>query len=362
VRRHRRQKLIHRGDGVAPPLPQFVVYEPTLLCNLHCSFCYIADILNPEDWRNRELTLEELDRIFGNGAVKAFNITGGEPFVRKNLISIFELFQSKGMRCDYITTNGTVMTEDKAVALAELTRSRFLKHISVSLDGPEAFHDEIRGMKGAFKKAAANIERLRRAFADRGLKLPLSINTTLTAGNLELLPQVVDAAAEWNVELVGLNQLMFATEKEVRETLEILGETDPGIISTHVTDDPGMNPKAMPQILRESLDYAAKKGVTMSWRPAQTFEHLEKYYTPNEPLEGRCFYPFFGGRITYDGKVHFCPFIRVEVGDLRKESLKEVWNKPKYVAMRKKLLDHGIFPVCRRCCKVELASTVTSQR
>jgi MoaA/NifB/PqqE/SkfB family radical SAM enzyme len=90
VRRHRRQKLIRRGDGVAPSLPQFVVYEPTLLCNLHCSFCYIADILNPEDWRSKELTPEELDRIFDNGAVKAFNITGGEPFVRKNLISIFE--------------------------------------------------------------------------------------------------------------------------------------------------------------------------------------------------------------------------------------------------------------------------------
>jgi MoaA/NifB/PqqE/SkfB family radical SAM enzyme len=217
-------------------------------------------------------------------------------------------------------------------------------------------------MKGAFKKAAANIERLRHAFSDRGLTLPLSINTTLTAGNLKLLPRVVDAAVEWQVDLVGLNQLMFATGDEVRETLEIIGETDPGIISTHVTDDPDMDPKAMPRILRESLDYAAQKGVTMSWRPAQTFEHLEKYYTPNEPLQGRCFYPFFGGRITYDGKVHFCPFIRVEVGDLRKESLKEVWNNPKYVGMRKKLLDHGIFPVCRRCCKVELASTVTSDR
>ena len=27
----------------------------------------------------------------------------------------------------------------------------------------------------------------------------------------------------------------------------------------------------------------------------------------------------------------------------------------RYVAMRKQLVEHGIFPVCRRCCKVELS-------
>ncbi|TDI38895.1 MAG: hypothetical protein E2P02_19710 [Acidobacteria bacterium] len=34
--------------------------------------------------------------------------------------------------------------------------------------------------------------------------------------------------------------------------------------------------------------------------------------------------------------------------------MSEVWNSPRYVELRKKLLEHGIFPVCRRCCKVEL--------
>jgi MoaA/NifB/PqqE/SkfB family radical SAM enzyme len=353
-RRIQTDRFVRAGDGVAPPLPHFVVYEPTLLCNLRCSFCYVADILNPEDWRARELTLEELDRIFAGGGVKSLNITGGEPFVRKNLIEIFELLQSKGMRCDYVTTNGTVMTDEKARALAELVRSRFLKHISVSLDGPESFHDEVRGLAGAFRKAAKNIGRLREAFHARGVSLPLSINTTITAGNLSLLPQIVDAAVDFQVDLIGVNQLMFATPKEVRDTLQIIGQTDPEVISTFVSDDPGIDPKEVPRRLGHALDYAKSKGVTINWRPAQTLEHLERYYTPDAPMSGRCFYPFFGGRITYDGKVHFCPFIRVEMGDLRKQSLGEIWNSSKFVELRKKLLVNGIFPICRRCCKVEL--------
>lgn len=355
-RRFRTGRFVRAGDGVAPSMPHFVVYEPTLLCNLHCSFCYVADILNPEDWRSRELTLEELDRIFANGAVKGYNITGGEPFVRKNLFSIFELLRRKGMRCDYITTNGTVMDDEKARALAELTATGFLRHISVSIDGPKHFHDDIRGQRGAFDKAARNIERLRQAFESRGTSLPLSVNTTLTAGNLHLLNETVDAAEKLGVDLIGLNQLMFATPREVRQTLAILGESDPEVISTYVTDEVGIDPKEVPGVLKRAVDYAASKGMTINWRPGQSVQHLEKYYTPDQPLRGQCFYPFFGGRITYDGKVHFCPFIRVEVGDLRKQSLEEIWNGRRYVDLRKKLLDHGIFPVCRRCCKVELDS------
>lgn len=331
-----------------------MVYEPTLLCNLHCSFCYVADILNPADWRSRELTLEEIDRIFIKNGVKTVNVTGGEAFVRKNLLSIFELLRAKGMRCDYITTNGTMIDDEKARGLAQLAATGFLRHISVSLDGPREFHDKVRGLKGAFDKTTRNVERLRQAFGARGVPLKLHVNTTLTAGNLHLLPETIDAVAAIGVELIGINHLMFATHAEIEETLAILGETSPDVISTHVTDDPGIDPRVVPRLMEEAVAYGKSRGVTVSWRPAQSYAAMEQYYTPGQPLKGQCFYPFFGGRITYDGKVQFCPFIRVEMGDVRRESLEEIWNGPKFVDFRRKLLTHGIFPACRRCCKVEL--------
>jgi MoaA/NifB/PqqE/SkfB family radical SAM enzyme len=360
VRRIHTQQFVTRGDGIAPSVPHFVVYEPTLLCNLHCSFCYVADILNPEDWRSKELSLEELERIFVKGGVKSINITGGEPFVRKNLLAMFRHLQAKGMHCDYVTTNGTMITDEKVDALADLAASGFLRHISVSIDGPRSFHDDIRGQRGAFDKAATNIRRMRRTFETRGIGLPLSVNTTLTSGNLYLLHEIVDAVAELEVELIGLNQLMFATHKEVQQTLAIIGESDPEVISTHISDDPGIDPKVVAGVLKKAVAYAESKGITINWRPAQSYVHLEKYYTPDQPLRGQCFYPYFGGRITYDGKVHFCPFIRVEMGDVREQSLEEIWNGPKFVSLRKKLLQHGIFPVCRRCCKVELTDARSS--
>jgi MoaA/NifB/PqqE/SkfB family radical SAM enzyme len=83
----------------------------------------------------------------------------------------------------------------------------------------------------------------------------------------------------------------------------------------------------------------------------------EDYYTPGTALDGRCLYPFLYARVSFSGKVYFCPFIRVEVGDLTKQSLEEVWTGDRYVELRKKLVEEKLFPVCRRCCKVELSGT-----
>ena len=57
----------------------------------------------------------------------------------------------------------------------------------------------------------------------------------------------------------------------------------------------------------------------------------------------------------FSGKVYFCPFIRIEVGDLAVSTLEAVWNSPRYVDLRRRLLERELFPVCRRCCKVELS-------
>ena len=58
------------------------------------------------------------------------------------------------------------------------------------------------------------------------------------------------------------------------------------------------------------------------------------------------------GIYRYDGQNQPIAFAAPSEGVL---SLEQVWNGARYVKMRRRLLEHGIFPVCRRCCKVELS-------
>ena len=104
-----------------------------------------------------------------------------------------------------------------------------------------------------------------------------------------------------------------------------------------------------------------QKNILFDYRPKVHQQLIENYYTPGAKLDGRCLYPFLHARVGFSGKVYFCPFIRVEVGDLAKSSLEEIWNGPQYVEMRRRLVEHGIFPVCRRCCKVELSPEPVAQ-
>lgn len=347
------QRFITERTGRADRLPSGLVYEATMRCNLTCEFCYVGDLLNLEgEWR-QEMTLDNLRRAFPQGELQV-SLTGGEIFMRKDIMSVLDLFKEKGYSCGYLTTNGTIINDERAEALATLAQEGFLKHISVSIDGPGELHDKARGVKGTFERTAAGLRRLQAASKKKGAALRVSINTTVAEESLETLDKIVDVAEELGVDAIGLNHLMYSTKAERDETLRLIGETDPKIISTFVTDNPGVAPARVREQVTALKEKCRQRNVLFDYRPKVHPPLIEPYYTPGSPLQGRCLYPFLQARVSFSGKVFFCPFIRVEVGDLNESTLEEVWNSDRYVDMRKRLLDNQLFPVCRRCCKVEL--------
>jgi MoaA/NifB/PqqE/SkfB family radical SAM enzyme len=349
------QGFLAAGTGRADRLPMGAVYEATMRCNLHCEFCYVGDFLNLEgEWRE-ELTLDALGKAFPEQDGLQINLTGGEIFMRKDILSVLDLFREKGYACGYLTTNGTIISEERADALAELAAKGFLKHISVSVDGPKDLHDAARGLKGTFERTTEGLRRLQAAAKKKGAPLRVSINTTVAHESLDALDQMVDVAEELGVNAIGLNHLMFSTPEEVAETVKIIGASDPSVIATFVTPDPGLDVERVRSQVTKLIDKCRERNILFDFRPKVHTPLMDSYYTPGTKLDGRCLYPFLHARVSFSGKVYFCPFIRVEVGDLTTSTLEEVWNGERYVAMRKQLLEHGIFPVCRRCCKVELS-------
>lgn len=358
-RKRRYERRIERfladGSGRADRLPMGAVYEATMRCNLHCEFCYVGDLLNIEgEWR-QELPLEALKRAFPDQDGLQINLTGGEIFMRKDILSVMDLFREKGYAIGYLTTNGTIITEERAEALADLALAGFLKHISVSVDGPKDLHDRARGLKGTFERTTEGLRRLQAAAKRKGAPLRVGINTTVTHESLEALDTMVDVAEELGVDAIGLNHLMYSTPEEVAETVRLIGAPDASVIATFVTPDPGLDVEQVREKVGALARKCRERNILFDFRPKVHEPLMDSYYTPGATLTGRCLYPFLHARVSFSGKVFFCPFIRVEVGDLTTSSLEEVWNGARYVEMRRRLLENGIFPVCRRCCKVELS-------
>ena len=349
------EQFVAEKSGRADRLPMGAVYEATMRCNLECEFCYVGDLLNVEGQWRTELSLEALGKAFPQREGFQISLTGGEIFMRKDIMSVLDLFKEKGYACGYLTTNGTIINQERAEALADLAAAGFLKHISVSIDGPGELHDIARGQKGTFERTTAGLRRLQEAARRKHAPLRVSINTTVAHESLEALDQMVDVAEELGVDAIGLNHLMFCTPEDAAETVRMIGAPDASVITTFITPDPGL---AIDRVRRQVSALEAKckaKNILFDYRPKVHDQLIENYYTPGAKLDGRCLYPFLHARVSFSGKVYFCPFIRVEVGDLAHNSLEEIWNNEKYVGMRKQLVENGLFPVCRRCCKVELS-------
>lgn len=97
-------------------------------CNLHCLGCY--SYVKERNCR-QDLTETKiyhiLDELAGNG-VKILVISGGEPFIRKDIASICRYAKNLGIKVQVIT-NGTMEKERYEKALP------FIDSISVSVDG-----------------------------------------------------------------------------------------------------------------------------------------------------------------------------------------------------------------------------------
>jgi cyclic pyranopterin phosphate synthase len=147
-------------------------------CDFRCVYCmseHMSFLPKAE-----VLTLEELERlclVFVDKGVERLRITGGEPLVRKNVMSLFERLGRRigdGLKEVTLTTNGSQL-DRYAQGLADAG----VRRVNVSLDtlDPELFHRITRW--GELRKVMAGIE----AAVKAGLKV--KINTVALKGQNE---------------------------------------------------------------------------------------------------------------------------------------------------------------------------------
>jgi cyclic pyranopterin phosphate synthase len=105
-------------------------------CNFRCVYCMPREVFGPDFPyvpRSDLLTLEEIARVanvFVSLGVEKIRITGGEPLLRRNLERLVELLAATGVQDLALTTNGSLLTREKALAL----KNAGLTRITVSLD------------------------------------------------------------------------------------------------------------------------------------------------------------------------------------------------------------------------------------
>ncbi|MCK5629615.1 MAG: radical SAM protein [Nanoarchaeota archaeon] len=164
-----KRKEYKKNYGYRPPA--LLVIDVTDRCNLRCSGCWAGNYHEKED-----ISIELLDRIFKEAkemGIYFVTLTGGEPFVRKDLCELFKRHKDISF---LVYTNGTCITKDIAQQLADFGNVA----AAISVEGFEKETDERRG-NGVHKRILETMQYLKEAGVLFGF------STMLTNHNSELI-------------------------------------------------------------------------------------------------------------------------------------------------------------------------------
>ena len=293
---------------------QIISWEATRRCNLSCLHCGSPS----EDVElDEELTTDEVIKAFRQIAedfdmskFRHINITGGEPFVRKDLLTILgKISQIPYYRNIDIQTNGIVLAKRPDLFVRLMNYG--VTGIGVSIDGLQETHDRFRGRIGGYELAF----RAAKSAVEAGLTV--TVSTVANATNIQEIPHLYEL---------------------------VTAEIKPRIFRVMTCD-----PIGRASIDQQYLLSPEQTQEVISFLLQEYTAHCQDYHDPRttmvelgcggwlgKELEGlvrpfifHCVAGINNLGILYDGKLAACSNIPREFGfegDLRTDRIKDVWD------------------------------------
>lgn len=251
-------------------------------CQLSCQYCYAQESRNKQD-SNEKLSLSQISTILDDAAkCGAINIhlSGGEPLLCKDFYKIVSLVDTDRNILSLVT-NGLLLSQE-----SERLKKAKLDLIIVSIDSPYSdVHDKLRGYEGAYEKSWDGID------AALGVGLKVMVAMVATSQNLH------------NGEIA--KQIELCRKKKIM--LQILP-------------------------LRPAGQESGQKKILLSQKDRLQFFKFTSY--PDVRWDGqssylspRCLAARERLYINPSGNVFACDFIRKSFGNVKNESLIDVWHR-----------------------------------
>ena len=318
--------------------PFLIVWNFTNACNLRCRHCY--QNAGPKPLPN-ELTFEEKLNVLNQldeMEIPSIAFSGGEPTIHPDFIPIVKEASRRGIYTA-VATNGLAFASE---SFTDKALKAGLNYVEVSLDSTDPkVHDEFRGVKGAWELAVKGIKNVvKHGGASTGVAM------TLTKLNKDQIGDMVRLAEE-----LGVTRVIFFN----------FIPTGRGKENVAFDLTPEEREEALRWIYRESrrssvqVVSTAPQLARVSWQMSQGEDVLPTHFSIPRSQTLRSLAEFIGGcgagriyaAIQPDGKVTPCVFMPIIVGDLRKQTFKDIWeNSEVMLKLRYKDL---IKPPCGEC-------------
>jgi len=279
--------------------PEYIQLESTTKCNMKCKTC----IRSEKD--NYDMDLDFFKSIIDQLHWSRFgtlqvDLTGvGEPLLNPNLVSMVEYAKRGGFKVGF-TSNLTTLNEIMAEELVNTN----LDYLYVSFDGATKETFEKLRVGADFEKVVSNIEMFLKKRSERKRSRPLvKLTATISYDNSNEILGLIKIAGDLKVNSINFNRQIIPGKEHWKHDFH------PVTVWKH-------RPRTSVEIGRMAIPLR---------RPQ-----------PCVALKG-CY-------VTYDGRVLPCnsliqilarkEYHRVQVGDLKQNTLDEIWFSKNYRLFR----------------------------
>lgn len=343
-------KLAHRNLVRVPP-PIRINVAVTYRCNLSCKMCNIWKIYRESpNLAIDEMSSDDYTPLFESVSHDLFwlGLTGGEPFLKDDLVDIIHLAASKSRRLHILelTTNGFVqgMIEKRVNEMLEDVDIPFVT-VGVSIDGPPLTHDYMRGRKGAWNRAIATYKKLSEISSSHPNLSP-HISHTVSRYNAGGFLDFLNALAEEGIEMepnlisVGIEHVghLYHNLDSEKSSLLCRASTDIRFLLTRI--------EISRSISNGIIDIGRQLFKKMFLTSAIEFlKKPDKMVIPCAALFCSCFIDPFGF-------VYPCSIYGKKIGNVRKTSFHHIWHSHTANKVRE-MIKEGKCPNCWSPCEAE---------
>ncbi|MCP4649035.1 MAG: radical SAM protein [PVC group bacterium] len=274
-----------------------ISWNITKACNLKCEHCY-RDAGNSQ---NNELSLEEGKTLLSDLKSLGFRLiifSGGEPLLRDDLYELISFSRSLGL-ISVLGTNGTLIDDNIAQKLKQVG----LKRVGISLDSviPQR-HDRFRGIDKSWEKAVGGMKSCKK------VGLEFQVHTTVTTKNINEVLNITDFAQKIGAQAHHIFFLVpTGRGKNIDTVIPSAAEYE--------------------SLLTNILEKQSKVSIELKPVCAPQFTRIARTRHIDTRFEKGCLAGVSYACILPDGTVHPCPYLPIDLGNVREQGIIDIWQK-----------------------------------
>mgnify|MGYP001826642540 FL=1 len=311
-----------------PGRPQALSLEITHECIARCIMCNIWQI--PRDVPN--LPADQWVKLLSSDLfadLRELDITGGEPFIKKDLPDLFagicELKKTslKALKSIAVTTNGLlteqVLTHTEKI-LPKLKKKNLELVMVCAMDAVGNIHDKIRNYKNAWSKVNETIEGLVK-LKEKHPNLIIGLKTTILPINIDELEKIARYAGSKGLFTIIspciITKARYLNSDRVNRL--VFSEKD----------------------IEKMIQFYQSEMFRWSYH-TDTLVHYFKTGIMKKPCS--CGFNYFF--VRSNGDLFLCPLINHSIGNIGETPATELYLSEKASRFRRRV---GHYPECRQC-------------